>query len=185
MNILDAITTRQSIGNVKPDPIPPALIKLLLHAAVQAPNHYRVRPWRFVVLEGHGLESLGEVFAQAFLRDHPEVSSEVLEKEKQKALRAPLVIVVGVDLPSEPKVLEVENICAASAAVENLLLAAHDQGLAAKWRTGNHAQDPLVKEFLGFTPDQTIIALVYLGYPVSPPAPINRPGYEDRTRWIG
>jgi nitroreductase len=184
MDTLEGIFTRQSIGDVKPDPVPRELIEKLLSAAVQAPNHYKVRPWRFVVLSGAGREKLGDVIAQSFAGKFPQAPASALAKERAKPLRAPVLIAVGVDKPSEPKVLEIENICAAAAAVENLLLAAHALGLAAKWRTGEDARDPLVKQFLGFAPDQQLIAMVYIGYPVMEPAMVSRPGFEDRTVWM-
>ena len=99
-------------------------------------------------------------------------------------LRSPVLIAVGVDKPTEAKVLEIENICAGAAAVENLLLAAHGLGLAAKWRTGQPARDPKVKQFLGFDPDQPLIAFIYLGYPEFECGPVERPSIEDRTRWM-
>ncbi len=184
MEAMDAIFTRQSIAEVTDEAIPRELIEKLLSAAVQAPNHYKVRPWRFVVLTGTSRKRLGEVIAQSFAEKFPKAPDTALEKELAKPLRAPLLIVVGVDQPCDPRVLEVENICAASAAVENLLLAAHALGLAAKWRTGDDARNPKVKQFLGFTPEQTIAAIVYIGKPVVEPAAINRPGFEDRTTWM-
>ncbi|MEO5887928.1 MAG: nitroreductase family protein, partial [Anaerolineales bacterium] len=49
MEVFEAIYHRHSQKKVKPDALPRALIEKLLDAAVQAPNHYKVRPWRFVV----------------------------------------------------------------------------------------------------------------------------------------
>ncbi len=184
MDTLEAIFTRQSIGDLKPDPVPRELIEKLLSAAVQAPNHYKVRPWRFVVLTGAGRARMGEALAESFAERFPNAPASALEKERSKPLRAPVVIAVGVDKPSEPKVLEIENICATAAAVQNLLLAAHALGLAAKWRTGEEARNPRLKEFLGFAPDQHLIALVYLGYPAAEAQEVARPGFEDRTAWI-
>jgi len=184
MDVIEAIHTRQSIGKVKPDPVPQELIEKLLAAAVQAPNHYKVRPWRFVVLTGDARNRLGDVMAESLRDEHPEYPNEAFEKEKGKPLRSPVLIAVGVDRPSEAKVIEVENICAAAAAVENMLLAAHDLGLAAKWRTGGPARDPKVKEYLGFEADQHVIAFVYLGYPEFEPGPCERPSFEDRTTWM-
>jgi nitroreductase len=89
-----------------------------------------------------------------------------------------------VDRPSEAKVLEIENVCAAAAATQNLLLAAYALGLAAKWRTSEWARDPLVKKFLGFQPDQHIIGFIYIGYPEFAAEPAPRPSFEDRTVWI-
>lgn len=184
MDALEAIFTRQSISDLKPDPVPREVIEKVLSAAVQAPNHYKVRPWRFVVIAGRARERMGEVLAQAFAEKFPNAPAAALEKERAKPLRAPVIIAVGVDKPSEPKVDEIENICAAAAAVQNLLLAAHALGLAAKWRTGEDARNPHLKEFLGFAPDQHLIALVYLGYPASAVSAASRPGFEDRTRWM-
>lgn len=184
MNVLEAIHTRQSIGEVKPDPVPRHLVEKLLTAAVQAPNHYKVRPWRFVVLTGSALERMGDILAQTFAERFPLAPVIAQEKECLKALRAPLIIAVGVDKPADPRVLEIENICAAAAAVENLLLAAHSLGLAAKWRTGEEAQNPRLKEFLGLSPDQHLVALIYIGFPMQAPSPVSRPGFEDRTCWL-
>jgi len=89
-----------------------------------------------------------------------------------------------VDMPSEPKVVEIENICAAAAATQNLLLAAHALGLGAMWRTGPAARDPNVKAFLGLVPDQHLIGFVYIGYPEGDPATWERPGFEDRVTWM-
>ncbi len=184
MDALEAILTRYSIARVKPDPLPRALIEKLLHAAVQAPNHYRVRPWRFVVLTGKSRQALGEVMAQSLKQHHLDVPEAGLEKERLKPLRAPVVIAVGVDKSADPRVLEIENICSVAAAVENILVAAHAQGLGAMWRTGPAARDPQVKQFLGFDLDQLVLGFVYIGYP-DPEVPfVERPSYEDRTVWM-
>jgi nitroreductase len=184
MDVLEAIHNRHSQGKVKPDPVPRDLIEQVLDAAVQAPNHYKVRPWRFVVLTGEGLNKLGDVMAASQRERHPEFPPEAFDKCRALPLRAPAIIAVGVDKPAEAKVLEIENIAATAAAIQNLLLAAYALGLGAKWRTSEWARDPKVKEFLGFDPDQHIIGFIYLGYPefVSEPAP--RPSFEDRTVWI-
>ncbi len=184
MDALQAIHSRQSVAAVKPDPLPRALIEKLLSAAVQAPNHYKVRPWRFVVLAGTGRERLGEAMAQSLKSRFPDLPPEALDKERGKALRAPAVIAIGVDKPAESKVIEVENISAASAAAQNLLLAAQALGLAAKWRTGDEARDPLVKQALGFASDQHVVAFLYIGYPEAETPPVERPGFEDRTVWM-
>lgn len=184
MDVFEAIHTRQSIGKVKPDPVPRPLIEKMLSAAVQAPNHYRVRPWRFVVLSGAARERLGEVMAASFRRKFPQVPPEGLEKERAKPLRAPVVIAVGVDQPAEARVIEIENVCAAATACQNLLLAAHAQGLGAMWRTGDAAHDPEVKQFLGFEPDQHVIAFIYVGYPEFEPTAAQRPSFADRAVWM-
>jgi nitroreductase len=184
MDVFEAIYNRHSIGRVKQDPVPREIIEKLLSAGAQAPNHYKVRPWRFVVLTGEGRNRLGEVMAASTAEHHPEFPPEALDKCRATPLRSPVVIAVGVDKPMEPKVLEIENISAASAAVQNILLAAHALGLGAKWRTGEWARDAKVKEFLGFTPDQHLVAFIYLGYPEGIQEFPARPSFEDRTIWM-
>lgn len=185
MDVIEAIHKRHSQDKVKADPLPRELIERLLDAAVQAPNHYKVRPWRFVVLTGEGRNKLGEVMAASQQARHPEYPSEAWDKCRALPLRAPVMIAVGVDKPTEAKVLEIENIAATAAAIENLLLAAYAMGLGAKWRTGEWARDSMVKEFLGFEPDQHIIGFIYIGYPEFVTEPPLRPSFENKTVWIG
>lgn len=184
MDVFEAIYKRHSQGKVKQNPVPRALIEKLLSAAVQAPNHYKVRPWRFVILTGDGRNQLGEIMAASLLDRIPELSPEALDKTRALPLRAPVLIAVGVDKPTEEKVREVENIAAVAAACQNLLLAAEAEGLAVKWRTGEWARDVKIKEFLGFSADQHVIAFLYIGYPEFITEYEPRPSFEDRSVWM-
>ncbi|HEY3310776.1 MAG TPA: nitroreductase [Anaerolineales bacterium] len=185
MEAITAIHTRHSVPKVKPEAVPRELVEKLLSAAVQAPNHYKNRPWRFVVLTGAGRERLGEVMARSFKAKFSQVPDEALTKERQKPLRAPVLIAVGVERPSEPKIVEIENICAVAAACQNILLAANALGLGAMWRTGEAARDPEIKKFLGFEPEMDLVSFIYVGYPdFIPDGYPERAGFEDHTVWI-
>ena len=184
MDILTALHTRQSIAKVLPDPVPHEVIERLLDAAVQAPNHHRNRPWRFVVLTGAARQRLGQVMAQALRSQAPDTADAMLEVERMKPLRAPVIIAVGIARPDSPKIVEIEDVCAGAAAVQNLLLAAHGLGLGAMWRTGTAAGAPGVKAFLGFAPDQHLIAFVYIGYADGEHPPANRPSFNSYVTWI-
>ena len=184
MDVFEAIHTRQSIGSVKPDPVPRELIEQLLAAGAQAPNHYKVRPWRFFVIEGEARQRLGDAMARALLRARPDAPPEAAAVERAKALRAPVILVVAVDKPNGPKVVEIENVAAAAAAAQNILLAAHALGLGAKWRTGSAATCPEVKQLLGLEQDQHLLAFLYVGYPVADMPPPVRPAADDRTTWL-
>jgi nitroreductase len=172
------------VKKVKEDAVPRELIEKLLDAAVQAPNHYKVRPWRFIVLTGQARHRLGDAMFASLQERHPQFPQEAFHKAHATPFQAPVVIAVGVDKPSEPKVLEIENICAVAAAVENMLLAAHALGLGAKWRTGEWARDAKVKEFLGLDSDQHLIGFIYVGYPEFNMEYPPRPSFEDRTVWM-
>lgn len=184
MDLFEAIHGRTTVSKVKPDALPRELVEKLLSAGAQAPNHYKVRPWRFVVLTGDGRKKLGDVIAASFADRNPDVPAEALEKPRGLPLRAPVVIAIGADKPAESKIIEVENISAASAACMNILLSAHALGLGAIWRTGEWARDAKVKEFLGFATDQHIVGFIYVGYPEVKPEPYTRAGFEDRVTWM-
>ncbi len=184
MDVFEAIHNRHSIKKVKQDAVPRELIEKLLDAAVQAPNHYKVRPWRFVVLTGDARHRLADVMFTSLQDRHPELPPEAFNKAHATPFQAPVVIAVGVDKPGEPKVLEIENICAVAAATQNLLLAAHALGLGAKWRTGEWAREAKVKEFLGFEADQHLIGFIYVGYPEFVEEIPPRPSFEDRVVWM-
>ncbi|WKZ34516.1 MAG: nitroreductase [Anaerolineales bacterium] len=185
MDVFDAIHGRQTISKVRQDAVPRDMVEKLLSAAVQAPNHYKVRPWRFVVLTGDGRKKLGDEFAASFLERNPQAPTAAADKPRSLPLRAPVVIAIGVDKPApDTKAIEIENSAAASAAAQNILLAAHALGLGAIWRTGEWARDSRVKEFLGFSADQHIIGFIYIGFPEFLPEPYTRAGFEDRVTWM-
>jgi nitroreductase len=184
MELFEAIQKRHSVSKVKADALPRDLVEKLLDAGNRAPNHYKVRPWRFVALIGNARNKLGDVMAASQHQRVPDIPAEGLDKTRALPLRAPVIIAVGVDKPVEPKVFELENYAAASAACENILLAAHALGLGAIWRTGEWSRDLEVKAFLGFEADQHIAGLIYVGYPEAESEPKPRPSYEDRTVWM-
>jgi nitroreductase len=184
MDVFDAINTRYSVSKVKADALPSPVIMKLLDAGNQAPNHYKVRPWRFVVLMGSARNKLGDVMAASQADRFPDLPQESFDKTRILPLRAPVLIAAGVDKPSESKVLEVENICAVSAACQNILLAAHASGLGAIWRTGEWARDAKVKAFLGFAVDQHIVGFIYVGFAEGANQPAPRPSVDDRAIWM-
>lgn len=184
MEVFDAMHSRHSIGKVKADELPRETIQKLLDAGNQAPNHHRVRPWRFFVLTGEARNRLGDAMTASLRDREPASTPEQLEKTRALPLRAPLIIAVGVDAPTEERIIEIENVCAAAAACQNILLAAHALGLGAIWRTGVWARDAKVKEFFGLAPERDLIAFIYLGIPDGEPKINERPPVEDRVTWL-
>ena len=185
MNVFEAIHSRRSVSAVTKEPISRETIEKLLAAGNVAPNHFRIRPWRFIVLQGKALDRFADAHERSFLKKNPDAKPEHLDIERNKAHRAPLVIAVASTKPVEPKEKDVENISAASAACQNILLAAHALGLGVVWRTGLYYNDEVIKQFLGVTEDQHLIGLLTIGvaenHDTSYP---ERPGFEDRTTWL-
>lgn len=184
MELFDAIHSRKSVAIVKPDPLPKVMVEKLIAAGSAAPNHFKIRPWRFTVLQGEELARFGEAHVRSLLRKNPEANTDLIESERKKGSRAPLVISVVSTKPVEVREKDIENISAASAACQNILLAAHSMGLGAIWRTGQYAQDEVIKEFLGVSDVQHLIGVLYIGVAVEHNiTPVERPSFEDRTIW--
>jgi nitroreductase len=137
--------------------VPRDVIEKLLSAGAQAPNHHKTRPWRFVVLTGDGRKKLGDVMAASFLDRNPATPPEGLDKTRALPLRAPVVIAVGADKPTEPKIIEMENISAASAACSKYFACRACTGTRrdlAYWRMGTRCKGKRVFRLCGRPADR-------------------------------
>lgn len=169
MEALDALLNRVSVPRLC-EPAPDATQReLLFRAALRAPDHGQLRPWRFLTIEGAGLPVLGELFANALLAEQPDAKDEALAKARAMPLRAPLLVAVIARLQAHAKVPAQEQLLAAGCAAHGLLLAAHAMGIGAVWRTGELSRSRAMAEGLGLTADEQLIAFIYLGTPMGEP----------------
>ena len=91
MDAYEALVTRVSpteIGDPAPDD---ETLRKIVAAALRAPDHGRLHPWRFISIRGDGRRRLGGIFASALQRRDPKATPEILERERQKPLRGPLL----------------------------------------------------------------------------------------------
>ena len=99
MEVVEAISTRRSVGRVSDKPLPRQIVEKLLAVAVAAPNHHESEPWRFFVLSGKAREAFGNALADSLRNRRPDMDAERLEAlcaaERMKPLRAPVLIVVA------------------------------------------------------------------------------------------
>ena len=188
MDVRRAITTRRSVGRVKPDPVPREKVEEILESAVHAPNHRITEPWRFHVFSGKGRGELAKARAEtARLMAEAEGEEEEMvagrvSRERKKAFRAPVVIVV-VSKAGRDEVETLENYAACAAAVQNMQLTAHSLGLATIWRTGPVAYHPHMRDFFGLEDGDRIVAYLYLGYPDLPETRRRRKPALSKTVW--
>ncbi len=192
MDALTCLLERRSIPRLVSPAPDDAELRRMLEAAVAAPDHGQLRPWRFVVFRDEGLADLGAVFAQAHAAREPDTDAGAIEKTAAKPLRAPLVVAVvctpvPVDEAWNAKAIPTwEQTAAVAAATQNLCLAAHAMGFGAMWRTGWFGDAPEVRTALGLAPTDQVVAWVYLGsVPQSATLPPRRPTeLDDRiTTW--
>ncbi len=170
MEALELIRTRRSVTKlVEPGPNANEL-QQMFEAAVLAPDHKELAPWRFLVIEGDGLRQLGDVLADALIARDPTATPGQVDKERGKPLRAPMIIAVA-SKRLETRLPFSELVAATCAATQNLLLAVAALGYGAIWRTGAAMSDSSVKKALGFDPDDELVGFVYLGSVGEAPAP--------------
>lgn len=182
--LLGVITSRVSALKLG-DPGPSGDdVAVILDAAASAPDHGRLAPWRFVVIEGAARERLGALLATSAEARHAQITAAQLEAERLKAFRAPMVMIAAAHLTPSAKVPGVEQILAVGAAVENMFLAAHALGYGAMWRTGPAAYDRAVKQGLGLEPDDHVVAFLYLGTVLASGTPRARGKLEDVVRHL-
>ena len=163
MDALDSLVTRQSAKTYGASAPSREHLAQVLQAAVRAPDHGRLRPWRFMLIEGEQRRKFGDLLAASALRRVPGLSEGDLQRERDKALRAPLIIVTACRVVPGTKVPAIEQLMAAGAATQNILLALHALGYVAAWKTGEAAYDAEVKKALGFAADDHIVGFVYTG----------------------
>lgn len=163
MDALDALNTRQTAKTYGDTAPTREHLAQVLQSAVRAPDHGRLRPWRFMLIEGNQRRKFGELLAASALRRVPGLSEGDLQRECDKALRAPLIIVTACRVVPGTKVPAIEQLMAAGAATQNILLALHALGYVAAWKTGEAAYDTEVKKALGLSSDDHIVGFVYTG----------------------
>ena len=156
-------------------PVPDALLDRLIAIAATAPNHKRTFPWRFRIITGDGRARLGAALA-ADLEDEGEPEFKAV-KARGKYLRAPVVLAVAARA-ADNDVLTKENRDAVSAAIQNLLLAATAAGLASYWSTGAAMHSDRLRLVCEMDETDTMVGLIYIGWPVGEVPPIDRPAPE-------
>lgn len=143
----------------------------VMAAALRAPDHGQLKPWRCVVIEGEARHAFGEVLVQAARRRDPDDDGE---RFRAKALAAPVIIALGAHIEPGHKVPEIEQILAAGAGVMNMLNALHFMGYGGFWATGLNAYDEGVKSALGFDSTDRLLGWLYVGTPAEEGLPPER-----------
>lgn len=166
--LLQALLARASVPPRQlhePAPGPEALDRAVA-AALRAPDHGGLRPWRFVCIRGEARVALGRILADSLAAREPETPVARLEIEREKPLRAPLVIAAGAAIRHDrPGVPPWEQEAAAAAGTMNLLNALEALGFGACWLSSGALRDPVVKRHLGFAETDTLLGWVYVGTP--------------------
>jgi nitroreductase len=182
-HIIDTLLSRRSVPALQlrePGPSQQQ-IDAAIDAALRAPDHGGLKPWRFVLIHGAARAHLSELLVQRLQQREPATPPGKLEKARTMPLTAPLVIAVGAQLRQDHKVPEVEQLLAVGAGVMNLLNTFHAQGYGAIWLTGGNAYDPQIAGALGFGAHERCLGFVYVGSKPPESLQLRRP---DRSAFV-
>lgn len=161
------INSRRSMGNLDLPAPTHAQIETAIECAATAPDHKKLRPWRFIVTQGDARHELGNALVAAAqakaVQEGETLSEKDIAKTQAMPLRAPVIITVVTKIQAHKKVPPFEQMLSAGAAVQNLILALKAQGFSTVWRTGLLCNEPAVKSYFNVGPDDYVTAFVYTG----------------------
>ncbi len=157
-------------------------LETILTIAARVPDHRKLEPWRFIVLQGDARKDFGEKLAAVKAQKEDMMGIQV-EIEKDCFLRAPLVIAV-VASPQEHKTPKVEQILSAGAVCQNINIAAGSLGFASQWVTGWSCLDKEAQQAIGLAAHEFIAGYLYIGSSEDEPLDRQRPDLEEVvTHW--
>jgi F420 biosynthesis protein FbiB-like protein len=192
---LDAVLAgRRSIRTYEDRPVPPDVLERVLAAAAQAPSPHHSVPWRLAVLTGSEAkaklaDAMGAKWRADLLGDGLRAAEIEVELEKShRRLTASPVVIVGSVYPDpldeypDAERQQAETLMAAhslGAALQNVMLAAHANGLASCWMCAPVFCSDVVREALGLPSALIPHAIVTIGYPARPPRARERPSVDQ------
>ncbi|MFJ4804915.1 nitroreductase family protein [Streptomyces murinus] len=173
MDVMTAVLTRRS-EQILHGPSPSdEEFAYLLRGANSAPDHGRLRPWRWILLRDDDRDALGECLAG---EDGPDESA--VERMRAKARRAPLVAALVFAPRESGRVPEWEQLAAATCMAYTLMLLLHARDYGSIWRTGDASRGAPVRRLLGLKPGERMLGFLYIGTP-DPSVTRNRRPLED------
>ncbi|MBS0548376.1 MAG: nitroreductase [Proteobacteria bacterium] len=182
---LNALLDRRSVGALD-EPAPRDFeIDLIVDAGLRAPDHGKLRPWRFVLIRGEARRAFGAALVAAAARRDQATPQSLLDRYQAWATRTPLLIGVGTKMSARHFIPEIEQVLSAGAAAMNMLNAIHLLGYGGMWVTGPNSYDPAVNALLGFRAPDRLVGLLAVGTPRTT-APVERPARAAHlTEWTG
>jgi nitroreductase len=161
-------------------------LRRILSAAARVPDHGKLFPWRFLVIEGDARASLGEALEQALIARNAGVSESLKRFERNRFLRAPVIVTVISSLKTEKPIPEWEQRLSAGAVCQNVLVAAAAAGFGANWLTEWCAYDEIVTGKLGLGEGEKVAGFIYIGTATAPLEERPRPVLDDIvSNWTG
>ncbi|MFT8789223.1 nitroreductase [Komagataeibacter saccharivorans] len=186
MASLDLLLSRFSTDAlVEPAPAG-GVLESILSTAMRAPDHGKLRPWRYAIVQGDARLELAQRVVASMKRLDPDVAPAKIEKRLSRFSTMPMTIVLGMHLRPEHKIPVLEQELAVGAAAMNILNALHATGFGGVWVSGDVAYDPEFAAELGFPAPHKLAGFLFVGTPKAGAAgPTRRPVDGYVAQWTG
>jgi nitroreductase len=181
--VLAFLARRRSASAVTlAEPAPSAeQIAELIRLAARVPDHGKLAPWRFVILEGAGKSAFASKLDQ-LAKDRDDAAAVA----KLVKLKTPPLAIAVIAAPRAAAIPEWEQLLSAGAVCATLTCAALAMGFGANWITDWYAYDPQACALLGLADKERVAGFILIGTPREPPLERERPDSAELTsRWIG
>jgi len=165
MDALNLLLNRRSQPRLQTPAPEGVALQNIMQAALRAPDHGGLTPWRFIVCQKAGLARLGDIFELGAI--DADMSEKEIERAGQLTTRAPMVIVAISQFVEHAKIPWIEQIASTSCAIQAMQMAALAQGFSGIWRTGSFARNEGVKSSLGLKEQDEIVGFLYIGTAVT------------------
>ncbi|ULR45964.1 nitroreductase [Rhizobium sp. K102] len=187
IKLIDYLAVRRSIPAFQMcEPGPEkAEIEAILRLASRVPDHGKIAPWRFIVYRGQERVRLGEALLTLALETKPDLSEEMIQVERTRFTRAPVVVAVVSRAGPHIKIPEWEQLMSAGALCLNVILSANAHGYVANWLTEWFAYDERSYPLLGVGSDEKVAGFIHIGSTTFPAIERPRPELADTVTWIG
>ena len=187
IKLLDYLAVRRSVPAFQMcEPGPDRQeIESILSLAVRVPDHGKLAPWRFVVYRGAERARIGEALLAMALEINPDLSAEMIEVERSRFTRAPVVIAVISTAAPHFKIPEWEQVLSAGALCLNLLMAANAYGYVSNWLSEWFAFNEQAHPLLGIKPGEKVAGFIHIGSTDFPIVERPRPALSDVVTWRG
>jgi nitroreductase len=159
---------------IEPGPTSTQLLEIL-QTATHCPDHGRLQPWRFVIIQNEQREKLGKLALEQLLIEQESASPIRIEKERTRFSFAPCIVAVVHSPKPHPKIPAIEQVLSGGAVCMNILHAAHQLGFGGQWLTGFSAYNKVVLNALGLKPEESILGFMHLGSKSQEPKDWERP----------
>lgn len=164
----------------------PAQLQRILEAAAAAPDHGELTPWRFVIVPEAGRARLADVFAASLRERDPAATGEQLAQAREKAFRAPLLLLAIVALgPPGHEVPALERVLSAGCALQNMQLMATALGFGSALTSGQALGSRALRELFALAADEQALCFLSVGTIASTRRPRSRPAVASYVRTLG